>query len=162
MSLRLQIVQCLHYLYFLYLYCFAVTPVYYFCLGIYSSLHARLFICLLWQHFITIEQCLHSVKYISACVTSDCLAQAFTCPLHTNGTCRTGEYPDPTSCAHWYNCIPGWISGCEQTRYQCQQFEAFDKNLKQCLLAIDAECDSEFIVPNYVSLLYVSDVCLQG
>ena len=76
-------------------------------------------------------------------MASVCLAQQFTCPLEIDGSCRIGHYPDPTSCAHWYNCIPGWISGCDQTRYQCQQFEAFDKKLRQCILAIDANCDSK-------------------
>ena len=76
-------------------------------------------------------------------MASVCLAQSFTCPLSGDGTCKTGQYPDPTSCAHWYNCMPGLISGCDQARYQCRQFDAFDKKYRQCLLAIDAECDSK-------------------
>ena len=78
-------------------------------------------------------------------MTRDGIAQSFTCPVSGDGSCETGMYPDPDSCAHYYNCAPALISGCDQTRYQCIKFDAFHKDLKQCVLAIDAKCDSKII-----------------
>ena len=83
-------------------------------------------------------------SFPSAVLGGVCHGQNFTCPEIIEGICDIGQYPDPESCAHYYNCVQHLISGCDQTRYQCQQFYAFDKETRLCVPAVDAECDSKF------------------
>ena len=74
-------------------------------------------------------------------MASLCHGQNFTCPVDGNGDCKIGLYPDPQSCAHYYNCVPDLLPGCVQNKEQCSQFYAFHKGIRQCVLAVDAECD---------------------
>ena len=68
--------------------------------------------------------------------------QAFNC-TEVQGQCIVGTYPDPESCAHYYYCVPGVVLGCIKLRQKCPELFAFDKNLLQCLLATDANCDGK-------------------
>ena len=68
--------------------------------------------------------------------------QTFNC-TEVEGQCIIGTYPDPESCAHYYYCAPGLVSGCLKLRQKCPELFAFHKDLLQCVLAIDAECNSK-------------------
>ena len=72
-----------------------------------------------------------------------CHAQTFSCPRDGGRTCTDGLYPDPRSCAHFYNCTSDSVRGCVQTHHQCPEIYAFDKDSRLCVLAVDAKCDSK-------------------
>ena len=71
-----------------------------------------------------------------------CLAfgQAFNCTVN-DGVCFAGVFSDPESCAHFYRCVQDAVDGCLQTREQCPEFFAFDKDAHRCLLATQTNCD---------------------
>ena len=52
-----------------------------------------------------------------------------------------GTYPDPESCAYYYQCAPGVFGECIKDHHQCLEYFAFDKDHLQCVLATDADCD---------------------
>ena len=66
--------------------------------------------------------------------------QAFNCTVN-DGVCFAGVFSDPESCAHFYRCVQDAVDGCLQTREQCPEFFAFDKDAHRCLLATQTNCD---------------------
>ena len=82
--------------------------------------------------------CYNSITIVAGHVPSPVTAQ-FTCPVVAD-ICSSGRYPDDRSCAHYYECSPALISGCNQVHYQCPPGSVFDWELRVCADPDVAQC----------------------
>ena len=71
------------------------------------------------------------------------VSSQFTCPV-VDDLCMNGQYPDPASCSHFYQCSPAIEGGCDTIRFECPQGFAFDALLFTCVTKEGAICTGNF------------------
>ena len=86
--------------------------------------------------------CIHGFSFTVHVWTSLVEGQVFNC-TEVDGICLSGTFPDPQSCAHYNYCTQDVWDGCIRIRQQCPLGFAFDRDMLQCTLAMDAVCDGK-------------------